>query len=98
MNADEFVRNKREDVLRVARLHGASNVRVFGSVARGEAGPESDIDILIEHKRGLTLLDLGRIKNMLDSWIGRNVDLVTRPALHPAIRRRILEEAVDAWT
>ena len=95
----------RDEVIATLRAHHAdleamnvTSVALIGSVARGEAGPESDIDILIEHKRGLTLLDLGRIKNMLDSWIGRNVDLVTRPALHPAIRHRILEEAVDAWT
>ena len=95
----------RDEVIATLRAHRAdleamnvTSVALIGSVARGEAGPESDIDILIEHKRGLTLLDLGRIKNMLDSWIGRNVDLVTRPALHPAIRRRVLEEAADAWT
>jgi predicted nucleotidyltransferase len=95
----------RDEVIATLRAHRAdleamnvTSVALIGSVARGEAGPESDIDILIEHKRGLTLLDLGRIKNMLDSWIGRNVDLVTRPALRPAIRHRILEEAVDAWT
>ncbi len=95
----------RDEIIATLRAHRAdleamnvTSVALFGSVARDEAGPDSDVDILIEHKRGLTLLDLGRIQNMLDAWIGRKVDLVTRPALHPAIRRRILEEAVDAWT
>ncbi len=75
-----------------------TSVALFGSVVRDEAGPDSGVDVLIEHKRGLPLLDPGRIRNMPDAWIGRKVGLVTRPALHPAIRRRVLEEAVDAWT
>ena len=65
----------RDEVIATLRAHRAdleamnvTSVALFGSVARGEAGPESDIDILIEHKRGPTLLDLGRIKNVLDVW------------------------------
>jgi uncharacterized protein len=55
----ELVRNRREDILQIAARHGARNVRVFGSVARGESGPDSDIDFLVEMEPGRSLFDLG---------------------------------------
>ena len=94
MNADEFVRNKREDVLRVARLHGASNVRVFGSVARGEAGPDSDVDFLVDMEPGRSLLDLGGLLMDLQELLGRRVDVVTERGLRERVRERVLREAV----
>jgi hypothetical protein len=58
MGVDELLKAKREDVLRVAAQHGARNVRIFGSAARGDAGPASDVDFLIEMEEGRSLLDL----------------------------------------
>ena len=96
MTRDEIIAKLRAHRADLEAMH-VTSVALFGSAARNEAGPESDVDILIEHERGLTLFDLGRIQNMLNAWIGQEVDLVTGPALHPALRHRILEEAVNAW-
>ena len=94
MNADELVRNKREEVLQVARRHGASNVRVFGSVARGEASPDSDVDFLVDMEPGRSLLDLGGLLMDLQELLGRRVDVVTERGLRERVRERVLREAV----
>jgi hypothetical protein len=94
MDMSEQVYEKREQILRIASRHGAYNVRVFGSTVRGEAGPQSDVDLLVdvapEHSRwfpaGLAL--------ELEELLGCKVDVVTEGALHWYIRDRILEEAV----
>jgi len=79
--------------LRVAARHGAHNVRVFGSVARGEAGEDSDIDLLVELEPGRSLRDqAGLIVELLD-LLGRKVDVVTEQGLYWLLRRRILKEA-----
>ena len=59
MGIEELLKDRREDILRIAAQHGAHNVRVFGSVARGEAGPDSDVDLLVELESARSLLDLG---------------------------------------
>ena len=87
----------RDEILEIAARHGARNVRVFGSVARGEASPDSDVDLLVDvgptHSRwfpaGLVL--------DLETLLGREVDVVTEDALHWYIRDRVLEEAVPLW-
>ena len=94
MNADELVRNKREEVLQVARRHGASNVRVFGSVARGEASPDSDVDFLVDMEPGRSLLDLGGLLMDLQELLGRRVDVVTEQGLRSRVRERVLREAM----
>jgi hypothetical protein len=93
MATDDLLRERREEILRIAAKHGARNVRVFGSVARGEAGDESDVDFLVEFEPGRTLLDLAGLVAELGEFLGRKVDVVTEGGLHWLLRRRILKEA-----
>jgi predicted nucleotidyltransferase len=93
MNVNELVRNKREEVLRLARQHGARNVRVFGSVARGEATPDSDVDFLVDMEPGRSLFDLGGLLMDLQELFGRRVDVVTERGLRERLRERVLREA-----
>lgn len=93
MKIEELIQEKREDILRIAENHGASNVRVFGSAACGEAGPDSDVDFLVDvgpkhsswFPAGLTV--------DLEDLLGRSVDVATSDALHWFIRDRVLQEA-----
>ncbi len=94
MGVDELLKEKRQDILRIAARHGAQNVRVFGSVARGQAGPDSDVDILVEFKPGHTLLDRVELMQDLEDLLGCKVDVVTEQALHHLIRRQVLAQAV----
>jgi predicted nucleotidyltransferase len=94
MGVDELLKAKREDVLRVAAQHGARNVRIFGSAARGDAGPASDVDFLIEMEEGRSLLDLVALWQDLEELLGRKVDVVEPEGLHWYIRDRVLKEAV----
>ena len=93
MITSELVRAKREEILRIAAKHGARNVRVFGSVARGDAGPDSDIDLLVDMEPGRSLLDLGGLWSDLNELLGRKVDIVTENSIYWLLRRRILKEA-----
>lgn len=88
------VKEKREDVLRIAAAHGASNVRVFGSVARGEEGPDSDLDLLVEMKPESSLLDLVSLWQDLEDLLGHKVDVITEGGISPYLRDRIHAEAV----
>jgi predicted nucleotidyltransferase len=83
MAIDELLMEKRKDILRIARSHGARTVRVFGSVARGEAKPGSDVDVLVEMESGRSLLDLIAIKQDLEDLLSRKVDVVTEAAVSP---------------
>lgn len=94
MHIDEHLKAKREQVLQIAAKHGARNVRVFGSVARGEAGPESDIDLLVEMEPERSLMDLGALLMDLQEVLGRKVDVVEPEGLHWYIKDRVLAEAV----
>ena len=94
MEMAKILRARREQVLNIARRHGARNVRVFGSVARGDAGPQSDIDFLVEMEPGRSLLDLGGLVADLQQLLGCNVDVVTERGLKSRIRARVLEEAI----
>jgi uncharacterized protein len=84
---------KRADILVLAAKHGAYNVRLFGSVARGEAGPKSDVDILIDLESGRSLLDQIALGQDLEELLGVKVDVVTENALHWYIKDKILQEA-----
>jgi len=94
MNIEQFLHEKRDDIRSIAAKHGAYNIRIFGSVVRGHAGPDSDIDFLIDvgpttsswFPAGL-ILDLEEI-------LGRRVEIVTDKALNPYIRDRVLREAI----
>ena len=93
MTVEQLLIGKREDVLRIAAQHGAHNVRIFGSVARGEATDESDLDFLVEMEPGRSLLDLAALRNELMDLLGRDVDVVTEDSLYWLLRRKILREA-----
>lgn len=94
MDSQSLLQAKRDEILRIARRRGARNVRVFGSVARGEADAESDIDILVEMEPGRSLLDLGGLWWDLNELLGQRVDVVTVNGLRASIRDRVLSEAV----
>jgi predicted nucleotidyltransferase len=80
--------------MRIAEVHGARNVRVFGSIARGEERPDSDLDFLVDLEPRRNLLDLGRLVMDLQDLLGRDVDVVEPEGLHWYIRDRVLKEAV----
>jgi len=84
---------QRDEILRIAAQHGAGNVRVFGSVARGEATEASDLDFLVEMEPERSLLDLAALRNDLMDLLGREVDVVTDDSLYWLLRRKILREA-----
>ena len=92
--SEELLQAKREDILRTANKYGAYNVRVFGSVARGEADSESNIDLLVNMEPGRSLLDLSGLLIDLEELLGCNVDVVTEKGLRDRIRERVLREAV----
>jgi hypothetical protein len=85
---------RREEILAVAARRGARNLRVFGSAARGEDDPGSDVDFLVEMEPGRSLLDLGGLWADLHQLLGVKVDVVTANGLRERIRERVLKEAV----
>ncbi len=89
----DLLASRREEILRIAAKHGAHNVRVFGSVARGEAGENSDVDLLVELEQGRSLLDQAGLVLDLEELLGRKVDVVTEQGIYWLLRRRILKEA-----
>ena len=94
MGIADVLKLKRIEILRLAQEHGARNVRVFGSVARGEAQPESDIDFLVDMDGGRSLLDLIELGQDLETLLHRNVDILTDEGLSPYLEQRIHDEAV----
>jgi predicted nucleotidyltransferase len=95
MPIDELLKIKREEILRIAAQHGARNVRVFGSVARGEADAESDVDFLVDLEPGRSILDHAALLLDLQQFLGCKVDVVTVRGLRERIRDRVLREAVS---
>lgn len=94
MALNDLLQNKRDAILGIAARHGARNIRVFGSVARGDATDGSDIDFLVEMEQGRSLMDMGGLLMELQDLLGCKVDLVEPQALHWYIRDRVLREAV----
>ena len=94
MTLEEIRRLKREKVLSIASRHGARNVRVFGSMARGHNTDSSDLDLLVDLERDRTLMDLGGLLMDLQEEVGIRVDVATERILRPEIRTRVLNEAV----
>ncbi|HEX4961789.1 MAG TPA: nucleotidyltransferase family protein [Thermoanaerobaculia bacterium] len=94
MGIEDLLHTKRDEILSIAARHGASNVRVFGSVARGEATAQSDVDFLVELERGRSLLDHAALMVDLEGLLGRKVDVTTERGLKPRFREGILREAV----
>ncbi|MGE0822939.1 MAG: nucleotidyltransferase family protein [Candidatus Binatia bacterium] len=94
MTSLELLQHRKADIQRIAAKHGAYNVRIFGSVVRGEAGPESDIDLLIEKgPRTSSWFPAGLVLD-LEELLGRRVEIVTEKALNPYLREQVLREAV----
>ncbi len=94
MGIGELLTDNRREIIAAAKQHRASNLRVFGSVARGEAGPDSDVDLLVDFDPEASLLDHVALLQALESLLGRRVDIVSAKALHWYIRDRVLAEAV----
>ncbi|MCX5977539.1 MAG: nucleotidyltransferase family protein [Coprothermobacterota bacterium] len=88
------LKEKREEIIRIARLRGAGNIRIFGSWARGEGDEASDIDLLVDLEPGRSLLDLGGLWWDLNLLLSRNVDVITEKSMRPRARERALKEAV----
>jgi hypothetical protein len=88
------IRSRREQILQIAERHGASQVRVFGSVSRGQTAPSSDIDLLVHLGDQVTLLDQIAMKHELQDLLGCAVDVVEDEAVFPELREQIMTEAV----
>lgn len=93
MNRAQTVRHKRDAIRRIARRYGAVDIRLFGSVARGEDTTDSDIDFLVELEEGRSLLDLGGMLMELREELGAEVDLTNLSSLPPERKAQILQDA-----
>ena len=94
MSVDEFLGDRREDVLQIAHRHGVNRLYVFGSIARGEADQNSDIDFLIEVGGSTTPWFPGGLVSELEELLGRRVDVVESDAIREPLREEILRSAV----
>jgi predicted nucleotidyltransferase len=94
MHLRDHLPELRDAIVAVAAACGASNVRLFGSVARGEEHDDSDVDFVVRLEPGRTLLDLVRLETRLEQLLGRPVDVVTEASLNEPIRSRALREAI----
>ncbi len=94
MEISRFLVEKRDEILRIAVRHGAYNVRVFGSMARGDAGPTSDVDLLVDVRPDHSAFFPGGLVADLEDLLGRRVDVVEPAGLHWYLRDTILQEAV----
>ncbi|MBP8605171.1 MAG: nucleotidyltransferase family protein [Phycisphaerae bacterium] len=88
------IQKKRAEILKVAASYGADNLRIFGSVVRGTAGPDSDVDILVRMSSKSSLLDRIGIMQDLEALLGVKVDVVNEKAVHPLLRDRIFSEVI----
>ena len=95
MTIAEKIRQRREEILEIARKRGVLEISVFGSVARGQATPLSDIDFLVKMEPGRTLFDLGGLNADLEALLGAKVDIVTEKGLDHLIRDHVISEAVS---
>jgi predicted nucleotidyltransferase len=94
MTASELLKRHRAEVLRLADEYGATDIRVFGSVARGEADEASDIDLLVRMEPGRSVFDIGGLLMDLEALLGRRVDIVTERGLRPHVRAQVVRDAV----
>ena len=90
----DLIHEKREEIRRIAARHGVLSIRVFGSVARGEAEPASDVDFLVEVGPNTSSWFPAGLVVELEDLLGRRVEVVVQRALNPDIRNRVLQEAV----
>lgn len=94
MTLEQNLQEKRQAILQLATKYGAYNVRIFGSVARGESDANSDIDFLVDMEPGRSLFDLGGLLMELQELLDCQVDIVTEKGLRQRIRERVLNEAI----
>jgi hypothetical protein len=94
MNLQSLIEKYKDAILKAALRHGARDVRIFGSVARGDEIEQSDVDVLVNMEPGRSLFDMGGLLMELEQILGCKVDLVTEKGLKPRIRDRVLREAV----
>jgi uncharacterized protein len=94
MNLSHLLKTKREIILRIAQAHGARNLRVFGSVARGDNQEASDVDFLVDFEPGTSLLQHGALIAELEELLGCRVDVAPEKSLRENVRERVLQEAV----
>ena len=94
MKLKALIERHRNDILNLAQRYGARDVRIFGSVARGEEIEQSDVDVLVNMEPGRSLFDMGGLLMDLETLLGCKVDLATERGLKPRIRDRVLREAV----
>lgn len=94
LDAAQLIRLNREEILRIAARHGARNIRLFGSVARGEARPDSDVDFLVDAGPATSSWFPGGLIVDLEALLGKRVEVVTERGLHPLLRDSVLREAV----
>jgi len=95
MAIDKALREKRQEIFRIAARHGVSGIRVFGSAARGEYKEDSDIDLLIEVTGPTTPWFPGGLADELEKFLGRRVDIVELDAIREPLRQKILREAIQ---
>ena len=88
------IQRQKGEILRIAHSHGADKVRIFGSVVRGTAGPDSDLDILVRFSEKTSLIDHIALMQDLEEMFGIKVDVVNEKVLHPLIRDRVLSEVI----
>jgi uncharacterized protein len=89
------LRSRRDEIIEIARVRGASRIRVFGSVARGDTTEASDVDFLVDLEPDRNLLDLGGLLMDLQDLLQRDVDVVTERGLRPRVATRVLADAVE---
>jgi len=94
MGIKELLEPRRNEILDLAGRYGAKNVRIFGSAARGEGGPASDVDLLVDMEKGRNLLDLVGLWQDLEELLGCRVDVITDGGMSPYLRERIYAEAL----
>ena len=94
MRVEETIKKKSSEIRRIARSHGATNVRLFGSVVRGESRPESDVDFLIDVTAETSPWFPAGLIQDLEKLLGRRVEIVTERALNKDLREKVLREAV----
>ena len=95
MNLEEL-RQYKSQILALAEQYGVSNIRVFGSVARGDADADSDVDLLVDVADGISLLDLVRCRRAMQELCGREIDLIEDVAIKNKLMRKHIHEHVEA--
>jgi hypothetical protein len=94
LTVGDTIRENRDLIVRIAARHGASQVRLIGSVARGEARPDSDVDLLVTWNEGTSLLDQAALMLELESLLGRKVDIASDGWVKPSLRESVYRDAV----